>query len=818
MDLVEGINEIFKGNAIIFLGAGFSKENQNSVGERLPLARELSKSLQILSGIEETDIDENISIQAVSEFFIEKNGESELVEFLKKKFTVFEGLEWQKILAKQDWKRVYTTNYDNVFEVVSNDVKKHRMPINITKKDYEIIDTRNQVVHLNGYIDNITENNLSNATKLTSESYTDTYFLEGPWRTEFEIDLDHARAIFFIGFSLDYDLDLKRIIYSNKENRKKTFFVNGSNLKQINKVSLEKYGQVLNMDAKHFAEEIEKKEKTYIPVVSNNIVTFSFERKELKLNKEPIRDREITDLLFYGKVDEGKIFSSTKKSEYIIERTSINEVIDEIDKVKAFLIQGKLGNGKSIFLKNIESELIKNGNEVYVYNGNPNDILDDIEKLKNTKSRVVIIIDDYYSIRSQFKYLSRLTKNINIKFIISGRTFTNENNFDYFLKKTQIEASEIISINVDQINRDEIDDIYELIENHNLWGKKSSFNLKQKKTILERLGRNGFLTIALEIVKSNNLVDRLNVVYSSLNFNQQKLVIAMLVNNLLQTNLKINQLSTLSKIRNLRKNEIDNPNFKEFIDIDNNNIIIKSSVAAKEILKLENDKNKILDVMETMIKVADRVDKNRTYEYFKREMVSFSNFRLIMGNLDDAIINELAVRYFENIRNIKFAKDNPFFWLQYGIQRLNAKDYDMADKFFDNALSHADKRGLPDFYQINAQKARGIIEQITENIVDVDKAYALFEKAHYLLITDLEKANNNKYYQLSQGQLYETFYIKYYNRLTEDKKIAFNYIANIFRDHVQKYVKELEDKNMKIGYKIKKSKKSLEIVTKGHEK
>ncbi|EKI8114532.1 hypothetical protein PFU47_002703, partial [Enterococcus faecalis] len=195
MDLAEGINEIFKGNAIIFLGAGFSKENQNSVGERLPLARELSKSLQISSGIEETDIDENISIQAVSEFFIEKNGESELVEFLKKKFTVFEGLEWQKILAKQDWKRVYTTNYDNVFETVSNDVKKHRMPINITKKDYEIIDTRNQVVHLNGYIDNITENNLSNATKLTSESYTDTYFLEGPWRTEFEIDFDHARAI-----------------------------------------------------------------------------------------------------------------------------------------------------------------------------------------------------------------------------------------------------------------------------------------------------------------------------------------------------------------------------------------------------------------------------------------------------------------------------------------------------------------------------------------------------------------------------------------------------------------------------------------------
>jgi len=809
MDFNEGINAILKGNAIIFLGAGFSRENKNINGCNLPLAQELSESLQKLSGVDEDSLDSNLSIQIVSEYYISTNGKSKLVDLLKKNFTVFESMKWQQIIAVQDWKRIYTTNYDNVFEIASNEVRKHRVPIDISEGKSYGRNISNQVIHLNGYIDSINENNLSDSTKLTSESYTDTYFIDGPWRNEFEIDIDHAQAIFFIGFSLDYDLDLKRIIYSNKQNREKIYFINGKNLSIIKSVSLGKYGQVIDMDAKDFSKALERAKKEYQPIENETITTLSLQKSCLEGNRDIISDKDVSDLFFNGEVNKEKIYSSINEAQYIVKRTKVDEIIKEIKNYKGALIQGKLGNGKSIFLKSVECELVKKGYTVYVYNGNPNDLLEDIEKIKNADEITIVIIDDFYSLKSQFKYFSRLN-NSNIKFIISGRTYVNENNFLDFLKKAQINDNEIISFNMDEIDEYELKHAYNLIENHNLWGKMSSYNSKKKKGVLKRISKNGFKNIALEIVKSNNIVTKINAEYSKLNDAQKNLILGILINNLLRTHLSISQIGTLTKTKKLNLNETENANFKEFVDIDNNRIIIQSAIAAIEIMNSERDKKRITNVMETMFRQADRIDETKTYEYLKRELVSFSNFKLIIGNkVEASILDELALSYFENIRNVKFAKENPFFWLQYGIQRLNAKEYQMADKFFDNALGLADKKGFSDFYQINAQKARGLIEEVVEDKVDVSLAYPSFEKAHDLLINDLEKITNNKSYQLSQGPLYELFYTNYYKFLSEDQKINFNFRANQFNRNVQNYIDELVNRHMSVPYKLQQSRNSL---------
>ena len=159
-------------------------------------------------------------------YFIEQKGKKELVDILKKTFTVYSSLEWQNDITAFNWKRIYTSNYDNVIEIASNVAHKHRPAISISsKEETQATNIKDGVVHLNGFIDDITEDNLDNSTKLTSSSYTDTNFLDSSWKTEFDIDLEHSKAVFFIGFSLNYDLDLKRIIASNKEYKKKIFFI-----------------------------------------------------------------------------------------------------------------------------------------------------------------------------------------------------------------------------------------------------------------------------------------------------------------------------------------------------------------------------------------------------------------------------------------------------------------------------------------------------------------------------------------------------------------------------------------------------------------
>lgn len=86
MELKDSLNYVFDGDAILFLGAGFSIFNTNSEGEMLPLTKKLSEVLQLASGISEKDIDNSLNIQQTSEYFIEKNGATALVDILKKKF------------------------------------------------------------------------------------------------------------------------------------------------------------------------------------------------------------------------------------------------------------------------------------------------------------------------------------------------------------------------------------------------------------------------------------------------------------------------------------------------------------------------------------------------------------------------------------------------------------------------------------------------------------------------------------------------------------------------------------------------------------
>ena len=113
-------------------------------------------------------------------------------------------------------------------------------------------------------------------------------------------------------------------------------------------------------------------------------------------------------------------------------------------------------------------------------------------------------------------------------------------------------------------------------------------------------------------------------------------------------------MRTLTGTIDLPKNIFDNPNLKEFIDIENNNIIIKSSIASNELLKTEKNKKIIIDLMIVLLKTADKIDAKKTYEYLKKALVSFSNFKLIMSGVRDEDLNNFAGYYYDEIKNIKF--------------------------------------------------------------------------------------------------------------------------------------------------------------------
>ena len=118
---------------------------------------------------------------------------------------------------------------------------------------------------------------------------------------------------------------------------------------------------------------------------------------------------------------------------------------------------------------------------------------------------------------------------------------------------------------------------------------------------------------------------------------------------------------------------------------------------------------------------------------------------------------------------------------------MNAKQYDLANKYFDNALNYARENGMNDFYQINAQKARGLVEDVIENGVPVEEAFSKMKEAHNLLIKDLNNTRNKQHYQLSQGNLYYNFYSRYGKELAPLELMAFLSYVHSFRREVENY-------------------------------
>ena len=781
----EDIYNIFSGESILFLGAGFSIENKNANGYLLPSGKSLSVELQQAANIQFPD--ENIGLDIASEYFIEKVGKTKLVNFLKERFTVSDCFDWQKDLLALPWKRIYTTNYDNVLELSSTLSNNHRRTIAVDSRLDNVDNLENTIIHINGFIDNITEENLKNSTKLTSESYADEYLIKSSWNTELSNSFKYAKNIYFIGFSAASDLDLKRIIASQEQIRNKVYFING-NVPEIIKISLEKFGKVTNLTGESFTKQILLEKKDYIPVDSTkDLKTYSFVASRIEADNSRIRGKDITDLLISGKVDERKLFANYNLSNYVLFREKINDVISNLGKYDLVTVTSNLGNGKSIFLKILESALIQKGYKVFTYSNLSENIYSDIDVLNNLMvDNCCLILDDYYSLKSQFDLLGRLNNN-KIKIIIAGRRTLHDNIINDFKRSTKIPSAKTYSINLDNLARSEKHYLQKIIEEHNLWGELSSKTEQEKFNFINLNSTKGLGGFIVEFLKKTNILKKFKQLYLKLDYTQRELVTLLLINNILRLGLDVESILKLTDNTSISDKIKFDINLGEFLNIDKNEIEFISTMASLELFDTIENRREVVQLLSKVLKQADEIEYQNNFYYIKRIIISFSNFKLLNQNIPEEELNDLALEYYETIQNYSFTKRNQFFWLQFGIQRLNAKQYDLANKYFDNALNYARENGMNDFYQINAQKARGLVEDVIENSVPVEEAFSKMKEAHNLLIKDLNNVRNKQHYQLSQGNLYYNFYSRYGKELAPLELMAFLSYVNSFRREVENY-------------------------------
>jgi len=212
-NLERAFSKISSGNAILFLGSGFSASAIGLAGEEMPVAEELAKRIGDMQGF-----DAEKDLRYASSRYLEEGGSKPgLIKMLRETFTIKAVKEHHKSIASAPWRKVYTTNYDSCYERAAEQVGKSICSVDITEKPSNFNRESNVCVHLNGSLKSLNSESLESGFKLTTSSYlSPESFLKSYWAYPFKRDLELSSAIIFVGYSM-YDIEIQKILHENPE-------------------------------------------------------------------------------------------------------------------------------------------------------------------------------------------------------------------------------------------------------------------------------------------------------------------------------------------------------------------------------------------------------------------------------------------------------------------------------------------------------------------------------------------------------------------------------------------------------------------------
>ena len=343
MNIETALKHAMDGNAILFLGAGFSSGGINKLNKKLPTAKELSYLM-----CDELKIQHSADLAIISERFIEDHtigqGLEKFIQFLKQQLICAQTTEVQDCIANLPWMRIYTTNYDNVFEISSKKMKINREVITATLSKERVNDLTGAIVHMNGNITNVNSEKFYNEFKITNENYLRQGFLDSQWGDQFVSDINNCKTIIFVGYSLKYDLDLQKIMHDKIYD--KAIFIDRKDIDSNQEYLFNKWGNFYPIEANGLAFKINEMKCQYVPRENTQrmqgikeIVISNYKNREIFAN-------DVLNLLVYGKYN---TYDFRNSSEFYLKRVDVlKSVTDILQSKKICLIHSNLGNGKSI--------------------------------------------------------------------------------------------------------------------------------------------------------------------------------------------------------------------------------------------------------------------------------------------------------------------------------------------------------------------------------------------------------------------------------------------------------------------------------------
>lgn len=727
VDLNSLIETISAGKAILFAGSGFARNAIALNNQEMRTAADLADGIGALGGFDSCQ-----DLRYASEKFLRENESEKLISYLMDSFTVKKCLPHQTVVSSAPWRRIYTTNYDTCIEDSAKETGKRIDAVDLDDRPSDYLTSNNICVHLNGSLNNLNSESLSRGFKLSNSSYlSPDSFLSSSWHYPFKRDLEMCSAIIFVGYSL-YDIEIQKILYENDELSAKTFFVTSPQITERERFTLAPFGQCIAIGVEEFATQLSEKLPGFLKETQLDPITSLVEYKLSNIDTVP-RDADAEKFLFYGDLKDAHLeraLSSYDGAPLLIRRHDINKALEAALSGHHIAILSDFGNGKTVFLRSLSFLLAKKGLPVYFVENDDLYNNHDLEILENSGKRTYLVIDGY---DKQFDFLQHFSdiSPVNITLILAART-----------PKHDIERDRLCTLKIfpdeftiDELGDSEINNFIAILENIGHWDngrvtlphheKFNQIKFKNKAQLQQSL---------FSILQAPQMLTRVNEITKGLCAKKsfKDTVFAISVLSALDFPLKPSMISEVAGNNEIYSSELrNNESFKNLFRLDRGIICSRSSVFSLTLIRHHFTPTYVVD---EVLAIAKRMDneasENKQHKNILKAILRFSGVESLFPERQR--INNL-VRYYEEVkRRINWLKQDPHFWLQYGMALLAYDDYEKSQRMINLAYEWAEKKRNYHTLHIDMIQSRLYMEMATKNTKPAE-SYKLFDKSIDLL-------------------------------------------------------------------------------------
>lgn len=769
MTFDEAIKLIFNGRCLLFTGAGFSlgAKNYKSSNNQFRTASKIAKELYTLCNVPEDDQDNDLS--RASLWYKEKKGAQSIIDYLHHEFEVKEITATQRAFGEYNWRRCYTLNYDEILEIAYKENCKLLTAVTPSKnsKDYN---SSSVCIHLNGTISNLNFDTIETEFKLTSSSYAKDYIKYTGWWDIFIDDLIVSDAIFFVGCSLRSDLDLVRLLNGIQGISQRTFFIVSPSESDIDVARLKESGAVIKIGTDGFIERLKSLPKPIENIQQKTLYYFS--SPKVFSSRPEYRRKDFTNLLVQGQLNEHLLSYALKDPSYypyFIYRDRLEYITKQIAEGQSlFVIHSDLGNGKTLFLKGLSYILHNKGYKVFYITQDAPSAIDELTYICEENNLPTIIIAENFVDKINLLGKIKRYKKDHITLLLSERTSAYETSY---ILLQRISNAESIDIDLNILSDQEIENLIAIVDKNGLWQRQSHLTHYEKQNFITNNCKRHISQFIIQLVKSSDLENRYTGIVDAIKNKKDyfEALLYILISTVLQLNIKIRNVIDDLNYDTLNEAFKRNRYIREFIDFEEDEITIKSSILAQYVLR--NLLN-YSDVDDSIINIFKKLHEKRSSSRVRnalKKLCLYDSLNKILRTQDKKGFNKSVFKIYENIAYLEYNQENPLFWLQFAIARLADEDYFDAQRCFDNAYSYAIKTSF-DTFQIDNHYARYLLENASINKAEIDTPMEIFRQAHRILMVK-RRGQELKYYNYRIAGHYWDFYNAYANILTISEKL-----------------------------------------------